>query len=66
MFGELVERHQFGLFGDADGTLALHVGMSANRRNPRAGLPILPRMSSRLTIIPMLSTPWICWVMPMP
>ena len=34
---QLVERHQFGLLGDADGALALDVGMAAHRRDAGAG-----------------------------
>ena len=35
---ELVERHQLGLLGDADGALALHVGVAAHRADAGAGL----------------------------
>ena len=36
LFRQLVERHQFGLFGNADSALALDVGMAANRRDAGA------------------------------
>ena len=35
---QLVERHQFGLFGDADRALALDVGVAAHRADAGAGL----------------------------
>src|SRR6185437_10124298 len=38
LLGKLVERYQIGLFGDADGALALHVGMAAHRADAGAGL----------------------------
>ena len=36
LLGEAIERHQLGLLGDADGALALHVGMAAHRADARA------------------------------
>src|SRR6185312_16263984 len=38
LLGKLVERHELGLLGDADGALALHVGMAAHRTDAGAGL----------------------------
>jgi hypothetical protein len=31
LLGEFVERHQFRFFSNADGALALHIGMAAHR-----------------------------------
>ena len=65
-FLEFVDGDRLRFFGDADGALALNIGVAANRSMPAPGLPILPRINSRLTRICTLSTPLTCCVRPMP
>ena len=46
--GDLVERHQLGLLGDAHRPLALHVGVAADRRDAGASRPMLPRKQQQV------------------
>jgi hypothetical protein len=66
LFGKPVQRHEFGLLGDADGALALYVRVPAHGDTPVPSRPMFPLSKSRFTSIATLSKPWACCVSPIP
>ena len=66
LFLKLIKRRKLRLFGDADGPLALNVGMPAHRHDVSARPADIPAQKSRFAIIWTFCVPMSCWVTPMP
>jgi hypothetical protein len=64
--GELVQRRELGLFGDADGALALHVRVAAHRADARARPADVAAQQQQVGQHLHVLTPLRCCVRPMP